>query len=95
MLKIKKIHSKYYTYDNVVVFEFNQLNETPDNTLEDIVALVYENTRELLPDNIHMSMKDGLTRAQKLNKRYEEIKHHNFDYIDRFYHIHGSHRGRH
>jgi hypothetical protein len=44
------IDEKYKNYDNVVVFEFNELNETNDNTLIQIVDNIYAKLKDVLSD---------------------------------------------
>lgn len=40
--KNKFINKKYKSYDNVIVFDFNELNETEDYGLEEIVKNIYK-----------------------------------------------------
>jgi hypothetical protein len=86
------IDKKYKDYKNVIVFSFNSLNESENNTIEDIVNRVYKKIKKLL--NINFNIKDGINRIVSMNNLYEKIKDKNFDYYDTFYHIHGSHRNR-
>ena len=87
------IDEKYKTYDNVVVFDFNELNETSDNTLVQIVDNIYTKVKDILND-IDLDTKKCIKRILLMNIRYNEIKHKSFDYIDDFFEIHGSHRNR-
>jgi hypothetical protein len=87
------IDNKYKNYDNVVVFDFNELNETADNSLIKIVDNIYNKVSDLLPD-IELDKTKCIERIQLMNIRYEEIKHKDFEYIDDFFEIHGSHRNR-
>ena len=36
----------------------------------------------------------NVQRCKLMNNRYDEIKNESFDYVDLFFHIHGSHRNR-
>jgi len=87
------IDEKYKLYNNVVVFDFNELNETSSNPLIQIVENIYNKVKILLPD-IELDTTKCLERINRMNIRYDEIKHEPFDYIDNFFGIHGSHRNR-
>ena len=87
------IDEKYKTYDNVVVFDFDELNETHSNTITQIVDNIYNKVKIILPD-IELDKTKCIERIQLMNSRYEEIKHKPFSYIDNFFEIHGSHRNR-
>ena len=87
------IDLKYKSYNNVVVFEYDELNETSNLTLLQIVDNIYLKVKNLLPD-IELDSTKCMERIQLMNKRYEEIKTKPFDYVDSFFQIHGSHRDR-
>jgi len=87
------IDNKYKMYNNVVVFDFNELNETNNNTLIQIVDNIYNKVKKVLP-NIELNTQKCLERIQLMNIRYEEIKNKPFTHIDDFFEIHGSHRNR-
>jgi hypothetical protein len=86
------IDDKYKSYDNVVVFDFNELNETETNTIPKIIENIYNKLKNVLP--IELNIENSINRIILMNKRYEEIKHQPFRYIDKFYELHGSHRNR-
>ena len=93
------IDTKYKLYNNVVVFDFNELNETDDNTIPKIIQNIYNKIQGLnintdTNTNIDLNIESGINRITLMNKRYQEIKHLPFSYIDDFYEIHGSHRNR-
>lgn len=92
------INDKYKTYKNVVVFDFNELNETPKNTLDNIVDNLHTKISILFDNNsittVELNKDTCKERIINMNKRYEEIKCKPFSYIDPFYEIHGSHRNR-
>ena len=85
-------NDKYKLYTNVVVFDFDELNESSTNTLPNIIQHVHNKINNML--NIKLNVEGGISRIMDMNKRYEEIKHLPFNYIDDFYEIHGSHRNR-
>ena len=86
------MYERYKTYDNVVIFDFNELNETSINSLIDIVDNIYNKIKPLL--NINLDKIKCVERINLMNIKYEEIKHQPFDYIDEFFGLHGSHRNR-
>jgi len=86
------INDKYKLYNNVVVFDFDELNKSTTNTLPNIIQHVHNKINNML--NIELNVEGGISRIMDMNKRYEEIKELSFDYIDDFFEIHGSHRNR-
>ena len=48
----KLMDPKYKLYNNVVIFDFNELNETPTNTLIQIVDTIYNKVSNVLPNII-------------------------------------------
>ena len=87
-------HEKYRSYENVVIFDYDELNETEENTLDKIVNNIYERVKPVLPENTELDKKKCKNRIEKMNERYEEIKHKPFSYIDHYYELHGHHRYR-
>ena len=87
------IDNKYKSYDNVVIFDFDELNETSDNKLIQIIDNIYNKVTNILP-NIELDKTKCIERIKLMNIRYEEIKNMPFSYIDDFFEIHGSHRNR-
>jgi hypothetical protein len=87
------IDQKYKKYGNVVVFDFDELNETSDNTLVKIVDNMYDKLKPLLID-VALNKTTCMERIKLMNVRYEEIKNKEFTFIDDFFEIHGSHRNR-
>jgi hypothetical protein len=77
----------------VVVFDFDELNETSDNTLVKIVDNMYDKLKPLLID-VALNKTTCMERIKLMNVRYEEIKNKEFTFIDDFFEIHGSHRNR-
>jgi hypothetical protein len=92
------IDDKYKKYNNVIVFDFNELNELNDNTLPKIVDNIYCKFDNMLCNlnitNIDLNKENCIERLTQMNRRYEEIKHKPFTYVDDFFEIHGSHRDR-
>jgi hypothetical protein len=88
------IEKKYYEYKNVLNFSYDELLESPQNNLEKIVDNCYNKLLHFLPSEVTLDKEAGLRRITNMNKRYEEIKHLPFTYVDTFYELHGSHRNR-
>lgn len=86
------IDEKYKSYNNVIIFQFEELNESSTNNLYNIINNIYYKIKTIL--NIKLNIESGIDRIIKMNNRYEEIKHNSFNYIDDFFEIHGSHRNR-
>ena len=84
---------KYKTYKNVIIFDFNELNETIINPLPIIVDTIYNKVKNVLV-NIELDKTKCIERIKSMNNKYEEIKNESFNYIDDFYGLHGSHRNR-
>jgi len=88
------IDEKYKNYNNVITFDFNELNETEDNTLNEIVDNIHYKINNLLNNLYELDKTKCLERIKLMNNRYEEIKNKPFTYVDNFFEIHGSHRNR-
>ena len=90
------INDKYRNYKNVVIFDFNELNETEINTIPIIIKNIYDKLNQTIIQDIkiELNIKKGIERIHSMNQRYEEIQHLPFTYIDDFYQIHVSHRNR-
>ena len=84
------INPKYKSYNNVVTFDFDELNETGNNTLVEIANRIYSKVKILLPE-IELDKTNCLERIKLMNARYNEIRKENFSYIDPHFHLHGSH----
>lgn len=98
-LKNLFIDANYKNYRNVVSFHYNELNETLQNPLQKIASNVGRRVFKMLkncetPINFTINVPNGIKRIIDMNHRYNEIKELPFSYIDDFYEIHGSHRGR-
>jgi hypothetical protein len=78
--------------DDVVVFDYEELNETKSNPLPQIIDNIYNKVQPLLP--MPLDKKGGITRITAMNARYIEIEKKPFNYHDPFFHLHGSHRNR-
>ena len=76
------------------VFQYEELNETLENTTDIIVKNIHDKVNHLLNEkfnlNIKLNKEKCINRINKMNKRYIEIKDLPFGFVDRFYHIHGS-----
>lgn len=90
------IEKKYKSYKNVVIFNYIELNETNENTLQNILDNIYNRLYRLFSNCVFIKLNKeiAINRITNMNKRYEEIKHLPFSYIDPFFEIHGSHRNK-
>lgn len=88
------INPKYKKYKNVVTFDFAELLETNENSVEDIVKRVHDKLQILLENSHNLNLQNGIKRVNDMNDRYKCIQDKPFSYIDPFYEIHGSHRNR-
>ena len=86
------IPKKYRNFENVIIFDYDELNETPENTIENIVDNMIEKIKHIFP--FELDKQGCITRINEMNARYAIIKNQSFEYIDPFYEIHGSHRNR-
>lgn len=84
--------NEYRNWENVIVFDYSELNETEENTIENIVDNLIKKIQHIFP--FELDREGCITRITEMNKRYSEIKNESFRYIDPFYEIHGSHRNR-
>lgn len=94
---ILHIDPKYHSYNNVLIFDYPELLETEENTLEMIIENGYRKLSTFLPAKLseHLNQVTALTRIQKMNQRYKEIKNKSFTgYVDDFYQLHGHHKNR-
>jgi uncharacterized coiled-coil DUF342 family protein len=93
-----KIDEKYKSYKNVLIFDFDELNETINNTLTVIVDNLYNKINhlfiELGLEDIKLDKTKCIERICAMNSRYEEIKYEPFSFVDDFFEIHGSPRNR-
>ncbi len=93
--KGRLIPKPYRDYENVLIFQFEELNTTEHYTVEYMVAYVYKKVREFLPDTIELDKNAAITRIHDMNRLYEEEYYDKpWGHCDNFYHIHGHHRNR-
>jgi len=89
---------KYYQYNNVLFISFEDLLENENNLLSNIVSNVYSKLKELIPKKFmiynreSVSIQNGINRINNMNIRYEKIKEKPFEFVDKYYQIHGHHR---
>ena len=94
------INDTYKKYNNVLVIDFKELNETSELSLNKIVENIFHKFKNFFPEPLIPKVEDEIIKKNmeeriiNMNRLYEEIKHNHFGYSDYFYGIHGSHRGR-
>jgi hypothetical protein len=87
------INNKYKTYENVIIFDFDELNETSSHPLTEIVDNIYNKIYPKIT-GFELDKEKCCQRIIDMNNRYELIKEKPFSYVDDFYEIHGHHRNR-
>ena len=90
----KIINSKYYTYNNVLIIKYDEILETPNYSIDNIVSHIHDKLVGFLPSEIGLNADEAINRINNMNNTYKLIKDKPFSYVDRFYHLHGSHRNR-
>ena len=79
---------------NTLVFQYEELLETEEHTLEDIVDNIFNKLKVFLLNTYILDWEACLNRLIGLNKKVEEFKDEHFLLWEKFYHVHGSHRHR-
>jgi hypothetical protein len=96
----KKINHIYKNKKNVLIINYNEINETDNNSLDNIIEKIFHKfknflPKELIPNKEDKHIKNNMKkRIVDMNNLYKKIKNKPFSYYDNFYHIHGSHRNR-
>lgn len=94
------IDNSYRNKENVLIINYNIINETNNNTIDNIINNIYSLfidflPKELIPKkNEDLIKKDMKERIILMNKKCEELKGKSFGQWDNFTGIHGSHRNR-
>lgn len=83
-----KFNPKYKNYNNVLIFNSKELNETEEQSLEDIINNVHDKLLEMI--KIKLNKQLCINRINNMKIFYETIKDRPFSYIEPFYHIRGS-----
>ena len=92
--------SEYYNQEKFLFINYEELLEKPNNSIEKISENVFKKIDNFLPQEFmiynrkHISIQNGINRINNMNKRYAEIKDKPFEFVDKYYQIHGSHRNR-
>ncbi len=99
--KIQKLIDKdYRNMKNVLIINYDEINETKTNTLDNIVNNMFDKflnffPKEIIPNKDNDSIKNGMRgRILFMNRIVEEIKDKPFSHSDGFTGIHGGHRNR-
>ena len=100
--KIKaEINNEYKKKSNVLVINYNNLLETNNNSIKNIIDYIFNEfnnfiPKELKPNKDDDLIKDDMTkRFKKVNETVELMKDKPFSQWDKFTGIHGHHRNRH
>lgn len=78
---------------NVLVFDFDELNEREGYGLPQVVQYIYEKINSSIL-RIPLDPSLCLARLTAMNQMEESLRDKPFSFIDRFFHIHGHHRCR-
>jgi len=90
----KKIDKHYMSWDNVVIFQYEEILETESWSVLSICTNIYNKVLSVIENINPESIKDMEARILEMNRIYDQIKDKPFKYYDEYFHIHGSHRGR-
>jgi hypothetical protein len=90
----KIIDKKFLSYNNVLVVKYNELLETTTYSIKDIVEHISSKLMGFLTSEINLDKEKAIQRIKDMNNTYISIKDKPFSYVDKFYHLHGSHRNR-
>lgn len=88
-----QIEQKYQNWPNVLIFNYNEILATNSLTTKCISENVHKKITNFI-DFPGSSSKDLQNRFDNMNECYEKIKNKPFSYIDKYYNLHGSHKGR-
>lgn len=90
-----------YKKEDVLVFQYEDIlyksayNISSRKSLYDMISSIAGRTATKFMITITAEKIDqACNRISSMDSRYEEIKDMPFNYLDKFYHIHGRHRGR-
>jgi len=76
-----------------LVFDYDRLRYESENELREVVEHVKIRLSPCLP-GVRFDTEAAVSRVQRMDERCLDIKDKPFSYVDPFFHIHGSHRGR-
>jgi len=81
--------------DGSLLIDYNEILETDDNTLESIISNFYKKMQELFSgEDISLDEEACVKRVNEMNIMVDKIKDKPFSHLNRFYHVHGSHRSK-
>jgi hypothetical protein len=90
------INDHFKSYDNICIFQYEELNETQENNVSVIAENIYNKVNNLLNEkfnlNIKLDKEKCINRINEMNQKVIELKDKPFYYVDQYYHVHGSHR---
>ena len=90
----KKIDEKYKKYNNVLVFDYNEILETDSYNMNQIIDNVYFKLHCFFQDSVLLDKETCRKRIEKMNETYAKIENRDFSYVDEFFQLHGKHRKR-
>ena len=97
---IKLINNKYKNKNNVLIINYNELLETPNNMFDDIICNIFYKLLKFIPNelipkkNNNLIKTDMINRINFMNNIVKKMENKNFSDWDTFTGIHGGHRNR-
>jgi len=93
--KVKKLdHVLVLDYTNDLLYK-SDYSPYAEKNLIDIIKNIAEKIELKFKISIsEYQIQNAINRVIKMNEKYENIKNSDFEYCDKFYHIHGGHRNR-
>ena len=85
----------------ILFINYEEILESKINPLPKISLNIYNKVNNFLPKEFmiynrrNISIQNGINRINNMNKRYLEIKNKPFEFVDKYYQLHGKHRNRH
>jgi hypothetical protein len=89
-----RIEKKYHSCRDVIIFNYNELLETENYSVKDIVDDAHERLLKFLTNDVILNKDDAVKRIHHMNEIVEYCKYRPFEHCDSLTNIHGSHRNR-
>ncbi len=96
----KKINSKYRKKSNVLIINYDKLLVNENNSQKNMIDYIFNKFNNFIPKNLKPNKYDDLIkddmekRFNIVNETVKKLKDKDFITVDKFTHIHGSHRNK-